>query len=123
MTLFHPSELELSATTNKVLKMVEEITVCMSFCVAAAARGGCRCARRSIPPADNVVMFRNFESFGQIRRAIAVTKKRSGEHELTLRELRMSSQGISISEPLHEFQGVLTGVPTYHGQGDPRNRP
>ena len=55
--------------------------------------------------------------------AIAVTKKRSGAHELTLRELRMDSQGISISEPLFDFQGVLTGVPTYHGEGDPRNQP
>jgi len=73
--------------------------------------------------ADNVLMFRNFEAFGQLRRAIAVTKKRSGEHELTLRELRMGPQGIFISEPLREFQGVLTGVPTYHGEGDPRNRP
>lgn len=69
--------------------------------------------------ADNVVMFRNFEAFGELRRAIAVTKKRSGEHELTLRELRISSRGIFISEPLHEFQGVLTGVPTYHGPGNP----
>ena len=73
--------------------------------------------------ADNVVMFRNFEAYGHLRRAIAVTKKRSGAHELTLRELRMDSQGISISEPLHDFQGVLTGVPTYHGEGDPRNQP
>jgi len=59
----------------------------------------------------------------QIRRAVAVLKKRSGAHELTLRELRMDSQGISISEPLYDFQGVLTGVPTYHGEGDPRNQP
>lgn len=73
--------------------------------------------------ADNVVIFRNFEAYGQIRRAVAVTKKRSGAHELSLRELRMDSQGISISEPLHDFQGVLTGVPTYHGQGNPRNQP
>jgi circadian clock protein KaiC len=71
--------------------------------------------------ADNVILFRQFESFGHLRRAISVIKKRSGAHELTLRELRMSGQGLDISEPLEDFQGVLTGVPTYHGKGDPRN--
>jgi hypothetical protein len=39
--------------------------------------------------ADNVLMFRYFESFGQVRRAISVVKKRSGAHELTIRELSM----------------------------------
>ena len=72
--------------------------------------------------ADNVILFRQFESFGHLRRAISVIKKRSGAHELTLRELRMSAAGLAISEPLEDFQGVLTGVPTYHGKGDPRNR-
>jgi circadian clock protein KaiC len=73
--------------------------------------------------ADTVILFRNFESFGHLRRAISVIKKRSGAHELTLREFRMSSNGLSLSEPLEEFQGVLTGVPTYHGKGNPGNRP
>lgn len=73
--------------------------------------------------ADTVILFRNFESFGHLRRAISVAKKRSGAHELTLRELKMGSGGISLSEPLEEFQGVLTGVPTYHGKGNPGNRP
>ncbi len=73
--------------------------------------------------ADTVLLFRNFESFGHLRRAISVVKKRSGAHELTLREFRMSAAGLSLSEPLEEFQGVLTGVPTYHGKGKPENRP
>lgn len=72
--------------------------------------------------ADNVILFRQFESFGHLRRAISVIKKRSGAHELTLRELTMNGKGLHISEPLEDFQGVLTGVPTYHGKGDPRNR-
>ncbi|HEX2642411.1 MAG TPA: ATPase domain-containing protein [Thermoanaerobaculia bacterium] len=72
--------------------------------------------------ADTVILFRNFESFGHLRRAISVIKKRSGPHELTLREFRLSSGGLSLSEPLEDFQGVLTGVPTYHGKGDRGNR-
>jgi circadian clock protein KaiC len=65
--------------------------------------------------ADNVIVFRYFESFGQVRRAISVTKKRSGPHELTIRELEMSHKGLHIGPPLTEFQGVLSGTPTFFG--------
>jgi circadian clock protein KaiC len=68
--------------------------------------------------ADNVILFRYFESRGQVRRAISVVKKRSGKHETTIRELEVDKDGIKIGEPLTEFQGVLTGVPTYVGKGE-----
>jgi circadian clock protein KaiC len=66
--------------------------------------------------ADNVVLFRYFEAAGRVRRAISVVKKRNGFHERTIRELDMNERGLVIGEPLEEFQGVLTGVPTYVGQ-------
>lgn len=66
--------------------------------------------------ADNVILFRFFESRGEVRRAISIVKKRSGRHELTIRELEINDQGIQIGKPLTEFQGVLTGVPTYMGK-------
>lgn len=65
--------------------------------------------------ADNVILFRYFESRGRVRRAISVVKKRSGKHELTIRELTVGAKGIEIGAPLDQFQGVLTGVPTYVG--------
>ena len=65
--------------------------------------------------ADNVILFRYFEARGHVRRAISVVKKRSGKHELTIRELTVDEKGIHIGEPLVDFQGVLTGVPTYVG--------
>ncbi len=61
--------------------------------------------------ADTVILLRYFEAFGQVRKAIAVVKKRSGAHEDTIRELRMDSQGLQIGEPLREFRGILSGVP------------
>lgn len=67
--------------------------------------------------ADNVVLFRYFEAAGWVRRAISVVKKRSGFHERTIRELDMDERGIMIGEPLEDFQGILTGTPTYIGQG------
>jgi circadian clock protein KaiC len=65
--------------------------------------------------ADTVMLMRYFEAQGSIRKAISVVKKRTGHHEGTIRELRMSQKGISLSEPLVNFEGVLTGVPKYLG--------
>lgn len=62
--------------------------------------------------ADTVVLLRYFEAAGAIRRAISVVKKRTGRHEDTIRELRLSAtHGVEVGEPLTAFRGVLTGVP------------
>jgi circadian clock protein KaiC len=66
--------------------------------------------------ADTVMLLRYFEAAGAVRRAISVVKKRSGYHEDTIRELRLSSRGIEVGAPLSDFHGVLTGVPTYTGK-------
>lgn len=114
-------EKQLTSQLHELFKYTSQQGVLMLVTLSQSGMGGMSVHSPvdSTYLADNVVMFRNFEAFGQLRRAVAVTKKRSGEHELTLRELKMNSQGIFISEPLHEFQGVLTGVPAYHGSGDP----
>jgi len=65
--------------------------------------------------ADNVILFRYFEADGRVRRAISVVKKRNGHHERTIRELDMNQNGVLIGEPLVDFQGILTGIPTYVG--------
>ena len=65
--------------------------------------------------ADTVILTRYFEALGAVRKAISVIKKRSGAHETTIRELKMSPEGISVGSPLAEFEGVLTGVPHYFG--------
>jgi circadian clock protein KaiC len=66
--------------------------------------------------ADTVVMLRYFEAGGAIRRAISVVKKRTGRHEDTIRELRLSAErGVEVGEPLTAFRGVLTGVPVFTG--------
>jgi len=65
--------------------------------------------------ADNVVLLRFFEAAGRVRQAISILKKRTGAHEKTIRELRLEASGITLGEPLTEFDGVLTGVPTFRG--------
>jgi circadian clock protein KaiC len=69
--------------------------------------------------ADTVILLRYFEAKGRVRRAISVIKKRSGSHESTIREYRISDDGLSLGEPLEAFQGVLRGVPTYSGEREP----
>jgi circadian clock protein KaiC len=76
--------------------------------------------------ADNVILFRYFEASGSVRRAISIVKKRNGQHERTIRELDMNESGIVIGDPLTDFHGILTGVPTYVGKsgsqdGTPRD--
>ncbi len=71
--------------------------------------------------ADTVILMRYFESSGCVKKAISVIKKRSGHHEDTIRELRMDEQGIHIGEPLINFHGVLTGVPTFNGKTENGN--
>jgi circadian clock protein KaiC len=65
--------------------------------------------------ADTVILLRYFEALGRVRRAISVIKKRTGRHESTIREYRINADGLSLGEPLDEFQGVLRGVPQYAG--------
>lgn len=65
--------------------------------------------------ADNVILFRYFEARGEVHRAISVMKKRSGPHERTIREFMLSEEGITIGAPIREFQGVLSGNPTFVG--------
>jgi circadian clock protein KaiC len=65
--------------------------------------------------ADTVLLFRYFEAVGEVRQALSVIKKRSGEHERTIRELVMKDGKILVGSVLTEFEGVLTGAPTYRG--------
>jgi circadian clock protein KaiC len=66
--------------------------------------------------ADTVILLRYFESFGQVRRAISLLKKRTGSHENTIREFTITHHGLTVGPVLEEFQGVLRGVPEYVGE-------
>lgn len=63
--------------------------------------------------ADTVVLLRYFESRGEIRQAVSVIKKRSGNHERTIRQLRIGPDGIWVGEPLYEMHGVFSGIPKF----------
>lgn len=65
--------------------------------------------------ADTVILLRYFEAVGRVRRAISVIKKRTGSHEDTIREFQVDERGITLGDPLTNFQGVLRGVPELVG--------
>jgi len=66
--------------------------------------------------ADSVIVLRYFEAFGEVKQAIAVIKKRTGGHERVIRQFQLSADGLHIGQPLTNFEGVLTGVPTFKGE-------
>jgi circadian clock protein KaiC len=68
---------------------------------------------------DAVLMLRYFEFEGSVRRALSVVKKRSGTHERSIREFRLSPHGVDIGPPLKDFSGVFTGTPRYTGTSSP----
>jgi circadian clock protein KaiC len=62
--------------------------------------------------ADTVILLRYFEAEGAIHQAISVMKKRSGNHERTIREFSVGADGVTVGQPLTDMHGVLTGIPT-----------
>ncbi|UEM25065.1 AAA family ATPase (plasmid) [Skermanella mucosa] len=67
---------------------------------------------------DTVVLLRFFEAGGEVRKAISVVKKRSGIHELAIREFQLFPNGMRVGPQLLNFRGVLTGVPSLEGKLD-----
>jgi circadian clock protein KaiC len=63
--------------------------------------------------ADNILLLRYFEAHGELRQAVSTVKRRSAAHEHTIRELKLGPDRIHVGKPLVDFQGVLTGTPTF----------
>jgi circadian clock protein KaiC len=68
---------------------------------------------------DTVINMRYFETGGEVRKSMAVIKKRSGHHERSIREFTLDGgKGLRIGPPLKDFQGILTGAPKFDGASD-----
>ena len=65
---------------------------------------------------DAILLFRFFEAKGEVRTAMSVVKSRVNAHERTIREMKLTSAGLQVGEALTDFQGVLTGLPSYGGR-------
>ncbi len=62
---------------------------------------------------DTVIVARYFEARGEVKQALSVIKKRSGNHERSIREVVIDKSGIRLSKPLTGMQGILTGTPVF----------
>jgi circadian clock protein KaiC len=68
---------------------------------------------------DAVLLLRYFELAGTVRRALSVVKKRSSRHEHSVREFRLTDDGVKLGPPLTEFSGILAGAPRFIGEHIP----
>jgi circadian clock protein KaiC len=64
---------------------------------------------------DTILLFRYFEAQGSMLKAVSVAKSRTTPHEATIREFQLGRSGLVMGEPLKDFEGVLSGLPTYRG--------
>jgi circadian clock protein KaiC len=72
---------------------------------------------------DSVLLLRYFEAQGEVRRAISAVKKRTGSHEGSIREFKVTAHGIEVGPRLEGFRGVLTGTPEYIGSDALMSKP
>jgi circadian clock protein KaiC len=115
-----PEEKFLTAQLHELLSFLSQLGVVTLLTVTQSGMVGTMASPVDTTYlADNVILFRYFEAQGSVRRAISVVKKRNGKHERTIRELDMNDSGVVIGEPLTDFHGILTGVPTYVGHDRP----
>ncbi len=64
---------------------------------------------------DAILLFRFFESKGEILTAVSAMKSRTQAHERAIREFKLGSRGLHLGDALRDFEGVLSGLPTYRG--------
>lgn len=73
--------------------------------------------------ADAVILLRYYETRGSFRRAISMLKKRTSIHEQTVRDYRLTSQGVRVGAVLEDFRGILAGMQaTEAPQSAPKTR-
>jgi circadian clock protein KaiC len=70
--------------------------------------------------ADNIVLLRHLELHGELRKAIGVLKKRTGDFERTLREFEITGDGVVVGDPLTRLRGILSGAPETTGESETR---
>jgi circadian clock protein KaiC len=66
---------------------------------------------------DTILVLGYLEDAGCVRRFLTAVKRRQGEHETTIRELHISSAGVSLGEALKEFRGLVRPTDQSAGSG------
>jgi len=61
--------------------------------------------------ADNIIFLRYIEVEGELRKSIGILKKRMSDFEKSIREFKITGDGIELGKPLTNLQGILSGTP------------
>ena len=64
--------------------------------------------------ADNIILLSDAEYAGQVIKIVGCLKKRIGNFQPELKQMKVSASGIEISERLQHLQGILTGTPAFN---------
>lgn len=60
---------------------------------------------------DNIIFLRYIEIHGKLKKSIGVLKKRMSSFENTMREFKITREGLKVGEPLKNLRGILSGNP------------
>ncbi|HEU6451728.1 MAG TPA: ATPase domain-containing protein [Gemmatimonadaceae bacterium] len=60
---------------------------------------------------DDILAMRYVELGGELRRVLAVVKMRGSDHSRDLRLYTVDADGLHVGEVLHQYRGIITGVP------------
>lgn len=61
--------------------------------------------------ADNIIYLRYLDLNGELKKSIGILKKRLSDFEKTIREFKISGEGIKLGRPLTNLSGILSGTP------------
>lgn len=61
---------------------------------------------------DDIINQRFVEIEGELRKALAIVKMRGSKHSLEFRAYDITATGVLLREPLRDYDGISTGVPT-----------
>ena len=61
--------------------------------------------------ADNIIFLRYIEVESELKKSIGILKKRMSDFEKSIREFKITSEGIKLGEQLKNLQGILSGSP------------
>jgi circadian clock protein KaiC len=68
---------------------------------------------------DSIILLRNVEMNGEMRRALTVLKMRGSQHDKDIREFIIDGSGMHIGKPYRNVNGILSGHPVQVTQGAP----
>jgi circadian clock protein KaiC len=60
---------------------------------------------------DDIIRLRYVSVEGQLRKILIVIKMRGGNHSKDIVEYEITSEGITLGEPLADYEHLITGIP------------